>query len=212
MMLCDRCWLTIGALLAGLAVAAGAFAAHGLDRHFHDKYAGMTYEKKATIVGLETVVSSIPLAQKYLADFKTGAEYQMYHGLALLAVGLFAVTHPSKRVTFAGCCFVAGCFGFSGGLYVYTLTNTKWVGMIVVPIGGVLFLVGWAAFIAAIGARSGTEQLLAQLNTTPPAPPERINTPGTIRTAPRILLNSSTLYPNCLCPSVSLHHPQKPTC
>lgn len=150
---CDRCWLTIGALLAGLAVAAGAFAAHGLDRRFYDKYAGMTYEKKATVVGLETVVSTVPLAQKFLADFKTGAEYQMYHGLALLAVGLLAAQRPSKRLNFAGCCFLGGCFGFSGGLYVYTLTNTKWVGMIIVPLGGTLFLIGWAAFIAALGAK-----------------------------------------------------------
>jgi uncharacterized membrane protein YgdD (TMEM256/DUF423 family) len=169
-MLCDRCWLMIGGLLAGLAVAAGAFAAHGLDRHFHQKYAGMQYEKKVNIVGLETVVSSMPLAQKLLADFKTGAEYQMYHGLALLAVGFLAATRPSKRLTFAGCCFLAGWFGFSGGLYVYTLTNVKWIGIIVVPIGGVLFLVGWGAFIAAVGARSRNVQQLTQLNTSSAAP------------------------------------------
>jgi uncharacterized membrane protein YgdD (TMEM256/DUF423 family) len=163
-MRCDRCWLMIGGVLAGLAVAAGAFAAHGLDRHFHQKYSGMKHEKRVTISGIETVVLSMPLAQKYLADFKTGAEYQMYHGLALLAVGLLAMARPSKRLHFAGGCFLAGCLGFSGGLYVYTLTNTKWVGMIVVPLGGVLFLIGWGAFVAAIGVRNDGERQQAKID------------------------------------------------
>jgi uncharacterized membrane protein YgdD (TMEM256/DUF423 family) len=145
----SNCWLTTGAVLAGLAVAAGAFGAHGLDRQFYAKYAGQTYEKK---VGT-TVVSQIPLAQKYLADFKTGAEYQMYHGLALLAVGLLANTRPSRRLTIAGICFVAGVLGFSGGLYAYTLSGEKWIGQFIVPVGGVLFLVGWAALALAACAR-----------------------------------------------------------
>jgi len=139
-------WLMTGAVVAGLAVAAGAFGAHGLDRQFYEKYAGQTYEKK---VGT-TVVSQVPLAQKYLADFKTGAEYQMYHGLALLAVGLLAQTRPSRRLTIAGVCFVAGVVGFSGGLYAYTLSGEKWIGQFIVPVGGILFLVGWAALALAV--------------------------------------------------------------
>src|SRR5262245_32081344 len=141
----SNCWLMTGALVAGLAVAAGAVRAHGLDRQFYAKYAGQTYEKK---VGT-TVVSQVPLAQKYLADFKTGAEYQMYHGLALLAVGLLAQTRPSRRLTIAGFCFVAGVVGFSGGLYAYTLSGEKWIGQFIVPVGGLLFLVGWAALALA---------------------------------------------------------------
>ena len=141
-----------GAVLAGLAVAAGAFGAHGLDRQFYAKYAGQTYDKKVVDDGRETVVSQVPLAQKYLADFKTGAEYQMYHGLALLAVGLLAQTRPSRRLTIAGVCFVAGVLGFSGGLYAYTLSGEKWIGQFIVPVGGVLFLVGWAALALAVCA------------------------------------------------------------
>jgi uncharacterized membrane protein YgdD (TMEM256/DUF423 family) len=160
-MLCDRCWLAFGALLAGLAVAAGAFGAHGLDAVFHQKYAGMRYEKKVSIDGTPTVVSTVPLAQKYLADFKTGAEYQMYHGLALLAVGILAGTRPSRGLTIAGCCFLIGCLGFSGGLYAYTLTNTRWIGMLVVPIGGTFFLIGWTAFFFAFATRP--EENLVQL-------------------------------------------------
>lgn len=146
----SNCWLTTGALVAGLAVAAGAIGAHMLDGHFQMRYFEQTYEKKVTIDGRETVVSKVPLAQKYLADFKTGAEYQMYHGLALLVVGLLAQTRPSRTLTFAGFCFLAGTVGFSGGLYAYTLTGMKWIGQFVVPVGGILFLVGWTALAAAM--------------------------------------------------------------
>jgi uncharacterized membrane protein YgdD (TMEM256/DUF423 family) len=145
----SNCWLTMGALVAGLAVAAGAFAAHGLDRQLYVVYAHKTFPKTVTIKGVETVVSEVPLAQKHLADFKTGAEYQMYHGLALLAVGLLAQVRPSRMLTIAGVCFVLGCLGFSGGLYAYALTDTKWIGQFIVPSGGLLFLTGWIVFAAA---------------------------------------------------------------
>jgi uncharacterized membrane protein YgdD (TMEM256/DUF423 family) len=148
----SNCWLTTGAVLAGLAVAAGAFAAHGLDRHFSTVYAGQVFEKKITLDGRETVVSQVPLAQKRLADFKTGAEYQMYHGLALLAVGLLSQTRPSRLLTIAGFCFVFGCLGFSGGLYAYAVTGMKGFGMFIVPAGGVLFLAGWTALAIAVGS------------------------------------------------------------
>lgn len=151
-MLCSRCWLSLGAILAGLAVAAGAFAAHGLDHYFHQQYAGQVYEKKTTVGGTESIVSSVPLAEKYLADFKTAAQYQMYHGLALLAVGLLALRHPSRLLTFAGCSFLAGCLGFSGGLYAYTLTGAKWLGATVVPLGGLCFLAGWTAVVIALSS------------------------------------------------------------
>ena len=151
----SKCWLTTGAVLAGLAVAAGAFAAHGLDRHFHVTYAGQTFDKKVTLAGIETTISQVPLAQKYLADFKTAAEYQMYHGLALLVVGLLSQVRRSKSLDVAGYCFVAGCLGFSGGLYAYTLLNAKWIGMFVVPLGGVLFLAGWMALAYSVSLCRG---------------------------------------------------------
>jgi uncharacterized membrane protein YgdD (TMEM256/DUF423 family) len=128
-------WTVVGAVLGGLAVAAGAFAAHGLDKQFPAWYGQQT----RTVAGV-----AMPLAQKYLADFKTGAEYQMYHALALLAVGLLAQYRPSAALSVAGWCFVGGIVLFSGCLYLLTLTNQRWLGA-VVPIGGVLFLVGWAA-------------------------------------------------------------------
>ncbi|HLJ09718.1 MAG TPA: DUF423 domain-containing protein [Planctomycetaceae bacterium] len=149
--MCDsRCWLTIGAVSAGLAVAAGAFAAHGLDRRFHAMYAAQKYEKKITLDGKQTVVSEIPLAEKYLADFKTGAEYQMYHALALIAVGLLAHLRASRMLAAAGSCFVGGSLAFSGGLYAYTLTAAKSIAIFVVPVGGLLFLAGWIVLAIAV--------------------------------------------------------------
>lgn len=147
----SRTWLFTGAVLAGLAVAAGAFAAHGLDGYFHRVYAGQDYEKKHSDRG-QTVVTKVPLADKLLADFKTGAEYQMYHALALLAVGLLAAIQPARSLTIAAWAFVLGIIGFSGGLYAYSLMNARWIGMIVVPLGGTLFLVGWIALAVAVCA------------------------------------------------------------
>ena len=61
-------WSALGALLAGLAVVTGAFAAHGLDGMLQRKYEGQT----RTVLGRD-----IPAAEKYLGDFKTAAHYQM---------------------------------------------------------------------------------------------------------------------------------------
>ena len=111
-----RLFLAIGAIAAGLAVAAGAFGAHGL-------------ESRVTPERLET--------------FKTGVAYHMYHALALLIVAWAATQWPGSSVTWAGYCFVGGIVVFSGSLYALVLTDTPWLGAIT-PLGGVAFIVGWA--------------------------------------------------------------------
>ena len=116
-------WTAGGAVVAGLAVLAGAFGAHLLG----------------------TRISEVGLG-----IWETAARYQMYHGLALLVVGLLAQVRPSKSLTFAGFCFVAGVAGFSGGLYAYTLSGQKWIGQFIVPTGGLLFLVGWTSLALAV--------------------------------------------------------------
>ena len=137
-------WILIGAISGGLSVGLGAFAAHGLDKVFVEKYAGQT-----RVVAGETM----PLSKKFLNDFKTGAEYQMYHSLALLVVGLLAERRSSRALCVAGGAFTLGIVLFSGSLYVLTLTGvTKW-GM-VTPLGGGAFLVGWAALaVSAFGGQ-----------------------------------------------------------
>lgn len=116
-----RGWLALGAILAGVAVAVGAFGAHGLRGHLD------------------------PAA---LQSFETAARYQMYHGLALLAVGLLAGRHPSRAADWAGRLFLTGTVLFSGSLYGLTLAGAPWLGPIT-PLGGVAFLAGWTCLAAA---------------------------------------------------------------
>ena len=106
-----------------VAVAAGAFGAHGLEGYFSDH------------PGLEST-------------YLTAVRYQMIHGLALLVVAWAATQWPSSLVNWAGYLFVAGIVLFSGSLYVLVLTDTSWLGAIT-PLGGVAFLAGWALLILA---------------------------------------------------------------
>lgn len=134
-------WITLGAVFVGLAVGFGAFAAHGLADQFAKQYAVAEPRK---VAGVE-----IPAALKYLEDFKTGAEYQMYHALGII----WCLEPPridtgkNRMLTMAGWSFLVGILIFSGFLYLLTLTGQRWMGAIV-PIGGVAFLVGWGCFAA----------------------------------------------------------------
>lgn len=144
---CSVNWSTIGASLGGLAVILGAFAAHGLDGHFAKKYAGQV----KMVAGVE-----VPTAQKYLNDFKTGAQYQMYHSLALLMLGFAGLTSQKKKLlNIAGWCFLLGIIFFSGSLYVLTLSGQTFWGAIA-PIGGTLLIVGWFAFAAGVCCCGGS--------------------------------------------------------
>ncbi len=113
----DRIFLMTGAVFGALAVAAGAFGAHGLKSR---------------------------VAPDLLAAFETGARYQMYHALALLAVGLVLVRMPHQGVTVAGWLFILGMVVFSGSLYLLVLTGMRWLGAIT-PLGGVALISGWLA-------------------------------------------------------------------
>jgi uncharacterized membrane protein YgdD (TMEM256/DUF423 family) len=113
----SRNFLLLGAVFAGLSVAAGAFGAHSLK-------------------GL--------IAADRLVVFETAARYQMYHALALLIVGGMLTHLPEQNIRVAGWCFVAGIALFSGSLYVIAFTTLRWVGVFT-PLGGAAFLVGWIA-------------------------------------------------------------------
>ena len=107
----------LGAASAAIAVAAGAFGAHALRER---------------------------LAPDMLAVFETGARYQMYHALGLLAVAWAVARWPGSTAGVAGWLFVAGTILFSGSLYLLALTGTRWLGAIT-PLGGLAFIAGWAA-------------------------------------------------------------------
>ena len=121
-------WVRIGAIAGFLAVGMGAFGAHSLSDR------------------LKALGTS--------ATFETAAQYQMYHALALLAVGLLSLAgRTGTAVTVAGWGFLLGILIFSGSLYILSLTGIRWLGAIT-PIGGVALLVGWLALAVASGRPS----------------------------------------------------------
>jgi uncharacterized membrane protein YgdD (TMEM256/DUF423 family) len=122
----DRVFFAIGCVSAVVAVALGAFGAHGLRAR---------------------------LGPDLLTTFEIGVRYQMYHALALLAVGLALSRWPSSAGVLAGWLFVAGTLVFSGSLYVLALSNLRWLGAIT-PIGGAAFIVGWIVLAWSVWPRS----------------------------------------------------------
>lgn len=125
-------WLLTGAVLAGLSVATGAFGAHGLEGAL----------KKDTSLDAATV-------ERRLDNWETAARYQMYHALGLLAVGFVASRRCGFTIHLAGTAITLGTLIFSGCLYALVLSGEKWLGM-VVPVGGVLMIVGWVLLAVAI--------------------------------------------------------------
>jgi uncharacterized membrane protein YgdD (TMEM256/DUF423 family) len=117
-----RTWLAAGAILGALGVTSGAFGAHGLDDY-------LTETSQA-------------------ANYETAVRYQMYHALALMLVGVLAERRRQRWLTIAGWCFFLGVLGFSGVLYALVFTQVRILGA-VVPIGGTLLIIGWAALAAS---------------------------------------------------------------
>jgi uncharacterized membrane protein YgdD (TMEM256/DUF423 family) len=121
----DRLFFALGSASALVAVAAGAFGAHGLRAR---------------------------LSPDLLAVFETGARYQMYHALALLAAAWALTRWPGSWPVRAGWLFVVGTLLFSGSLYALALSGVRWLGA-VTPFGGVAFLAGWLCLLLAAARR-----------------------------------------------------------
>ncbi len=117
-----RLFLVLGTIAGGSAVILGAFAAHG----FKDR-----------------------LEPRLLAAFHTGVEYQFYHALALLAVGILLLHAQQRLLIWAGGAFALGIVLFSGSLYVMALTGMRGFG-VVTPVGGLSFILGWILLLMAI--------------------------------------------------------------
>lgn len=117
----DRLFFSLGAASGAIAVAAGAFGAHGL---------------KARVT------------PDLLVVFETAARYQMFHALALLAAAWAVSRWPGWRARGAGWCFVAGTLVFCGSLYALVGSGVRALGAIT-PVGGVLFIAGWLLLASA---------------------------------------------------------------
>ena len=111
-----------GAIHGFLAVALGAFAAHAL-KDVLDDYGATIWD--------------------------TAVQYQMFHAVALILVGILmskAIFGEVKSLKIAMICFNLGIIFFAGSLMVLAFTGIKVLGA-VTPIGGVFFLVGWFMII-----------------------------------------------------------------
>jgi uncharacterized membrane protein YgdD (TMEM256/DUF423 family) len=109
-------WLVVAAVNGFLAVALGAFAAHGLSGR---------------------------IDAHMLQTFETGARYHMYHALALGLTALAMRGASASLANWSAWFFLVGIVLFSGSLYLLALTGIRTIG-IVTPFGGLSFLIGWA--------------------------------------------------------------------
>jgi len=111
-----------------MAVGLGAFGAHGI----------------------ETRVDI-----KAYHNWQTAAQYQFYHGLALLGLASLEGRLASKVITLVRILFVLGVFCFSGSLYILATREMMGTDVLtrflipVTPLGGLLFMVGWAVLLIA---------------------------------------------------------------
>ena len=121
-------FLIISALSGAIAVALGAFGAHGL--------------KKL-------------LPPESILTFETGVRYQFYHTFALLATALLYAKMAGRYAEWTGYFFIAGILLFSGSLYFLAFVHdTQSVGLrklgIITPFGGLFFIAGWLTMAAGI--------------------------------------------------------------
>lgn len=91
------------------------------------------------------------MAPDLLAIFETAAKYQIYHGLALLAVAWVVAKWPGWQAAWAGWLFLGGTAIFCGSLYALALTGIRAWGA-VTPLGGIALILGWASLAWAIAA------------------------------------------------------------
>jgi len=117
-----KLFITLASLSGMLAVASGAFGAHALKGRLDDYAQGV---------------------------FQTAVQYHFYHSLALLAVGVIAISYPQATLLrSSGWLFVVGIVIFSGSLYLLSLSGLRWLGA-VTPLGGLAFIAGWGCLAAA---------------------------------------------------------------
>ncbi|WP_210610773.1 DUF423 domain-containing protein [Priestia flexa] len=117
-----KIFVILGAINAALAVALGAFGAHGLEGK---------------------------ISEKYLEVWKTGVQYHMFHAIGLFVVAFLLAKAPqSTLLSTSGWLMMAGIVLFSGSLYVLSTSGIKVLGAIT-PLGGVAFITAWVLIVIA---------------------------------------------------------------
>ena len=130
-MIAQKLTLIAGGLYACVAVALGAFGAHGLRSR---------------------------LEPRLMESFETGVRYQFYHALALILIGVLMNQLRGVPLRAAATCLAIGVLLFSGSIYLLATRSLLPFGELrglgpVTPLGGLLLIVGWALFVYAV-ARS----------------------------------------------------------
>jgi uncharacterized membrane protein YgdD (TMEM256/DUF423 family) len=115
-------FVVLGGVLAGLGVGLGAVGAH---------------------------VLKTQLTPQQLETFHTAVNYQIIHAIGLILVGLLGQHHRSHLSDVAGWAMLLGIVLFSGCLYAWLATGSRFY-VHLVPVGGIAFIVGWLAL--ALGA------------------------------------------------------------
>ena len=118
----------LGAVSAFIAVAAGAFGAHGLKQ---------------------------VLDADMMAVYRTAVDYQMFHSVGLLAIGVLDKVSPRHCHRIAAWTMLAGILVFSGSLYILSIGGIRWLGMIT-PVGGLALLAAW--LVLAVGYLAGSRK------------------------------------------------------
>lgn len=118
-----KLFLLLGSANAALAVMLGAFGAHALKAR---------------------------LDVSLLKAYHTGVEYHFYHALGLILVGIIAMNLPANIwLKSSGWSMFVGIILFSGSLYLMSIFNLRWLGM-VTPIGGLLFILAWVSLCISV--------------------------------------------------------------
>ena len=112
--------IQVGIIFCALSVIIGAFGAHSLENIIADK----------------------------IDIFKTGVQYQIFHGLALILTGILSKVLEID-LNISGYLFIIGIILFSGTLYLISIYKYSFLGMIA-PIGGLSFIIGWFILIFKI--------------------------------------------------------------
>ena len=123
-------WIVVGAILAAVGVALGAMGAHGLENWLESAF-GDPLERT-----------------KRLDNWQTAVRYHLFHAIGIILIGLVSERIGGRLLNFAAELMVLGILLFSGCLYGWVLTGSTPLVMIV-PIGGVAFIVAWLLFAGA---------------------------------------------------------------